>query len=129
MTGVDISGEGIKQARDAAAKQKLRLDAVQADVDAYDLGTGKWDLVTLIYAGDDGKTLDRIKASVKNGGLVVVEFFAKEATAGTGIGGFDAGQLAAAFAGWKIVRDEVVDDVANWGMRKTKLARFVAEKP
>jgi hypothetical protein len=60
---------------------------------------------------------------------VVVEFFQKEATAGTGIGGFAPGELAAAFKdGWKIVRDDNVEDIADWGLNKTKLVRFVAEK-
>ncbi|CAN5689116.1 hypothetical protein BH11MYX3_BH11MYX3_36890 [soil metagenome] len=27
------------------------------------------------------------------------------------------------------VRDEVVDDIADWGLRKSKVARFAAQKP
>ena len=129
VTGVDISDEGLKILKDTAAAQKLKVTTVQEDIDKYDLGTGKWDLVTLIYAGDDTKLIERIKTSVRRGGLVVVEFFHVDATKGTGIGAFDTGELAKQFAGWKIVRDEVVDDVADWGLRKTKLVRFAAEKP
>lgn len=128
VTGIDISDEGLRIAKETAATQKLKLDLVQQDIEKYELGTGKWDLVTLIYAGSDPKLIERIKPSIRRGGLFVVEFFAKEATQGTGIGGFEAGQLAAMFAGWKIVRDEVVEDVADWGLRKTKLVRFAAEK-
>jgi hypothetical protein len=43
---------------------------VQQDVDTYDLGTGKWGLVTLIYAGDDAKLVEKIKPSLKKGGLL-----------------------------------------------------------
>src|ERR1700733_11402261 len=53
VTGVDISDEGLKIARATAAKQKLKLDAIEADVDKWELGTNKWDLVTMIYAGND----------------------------------------------------------------------------
>jgi len=61
--------------------------------------------------------------------LFVVEFFAKEAVAGSSIGGFAPGELAAQFQdGWTIVKDEIVEDIADWGLRKTRLARFVAEK-
>jgi SAM-dependent methyltransferase len=129
VTGVDISDEGIRVAKDNAAKQKLKLDTVEQDITKYDLGENKWDLVTLIYAGDDATLIERIKPAVKKGGLVVVEYFSKDATAGTGIGGFESGALAHAFAGWKITKDEVTEDVADWGLRKMKLQRFVAEKP
>ncbi|HLL22819.1 MAG TPA: class I SAM-dependent methyltransferase [Kofleriaceae bacterium] len=128
VTGVDISDEGLRIAKEKAAEQKLKLEAVQQDIEQYELGTGRWDLVTLIYAGDDVKLLERIKPSVRRGGLVVIEFFHADAVKGTGIGSFEAGELAKVFAGWKIVRDEVVEDVADWGLRKTKLVRFAAEK-
>lgn len=128
VTGIDISDEGIRIAKEAAAARKLRLETVQEDLAKYDLGTRKWDLVTLLYAGDDPALIERIQASVRRGGLFVAEFFHSEATQGTGIGGFDSGELAKQFAGWKILRDEVVEDVADWGLRKTKLVRFAAEK-
>ena len=129
VTGVDISDEGLRIARDTAAKDKVKVDFVNADLDKYDLGHDKWDLVTMIYAGNDTQLIERAKASLKKGGLFVVEYFATEATAGTGISGFEPGALAHELAGWKIDRDEVVDDVADWGRRKVKLQRFVAEKP
>lgn len=128
VTGVDISDEGLRLAKEAAAAQKLKLELVQQDIDKYELGTGKWDLVTLIYAGANPKLVERVKTSIRRGGLFVVEFFHRDATTGTGIGGFESGALAKQFAGWKILRDEVVEDIADWGLRKTKLVRFAAEK-
>jgi ubiquinone/menaquinone biosynthesis C-methylase UbiE len=129
VTGVDISDEGIRVARDAATKAKVKITTVQADVDTYDLGKDKWDLVTLIYAGNDPAMIEKIKAAVKKGGLFVVEYFHKDATGSVGIGGFSDGELATAFAGWKVVKDEVVEDIADWGQRKLKLVRFAAQKP
>jgi SAM-dependent methyltransferase len=128
VTGIDISDEGIRIAKETAATQKLKLDTVRMDIAKYDFGTARWDLVTLIYAGDETKLIDRIKPSIRRGGLFVVEFFHTESTQGTGIGGFETGELAKQFAGWKIVKDEVVEDIADWGLRKTKLVRFAAEK-
>ncbi len=55
VTGVDFSDEGIKLAKAEAAKRKLKLDTIQADIDHWDPGKDKWDLVTMIYAGDDSK--------------------------------------------------------------------------
>lgn len=129
VTGVDISDEGIRVAKDSAAKARVKLTTVQADNESYDLGREKWDLVTLIYAGNSPVMIEKIKASVKKGGLLVVEFFHKEATAGTGIGGFSDGELATQLSGWKIIKDEVVEDIADWGLRKAKLVRFTAQKP
>jgi hypothetical protein len=129
-TGVDISDEGIRQAKEDAARRKLKLDAVQADIEHYDLGTAKWDLVTLIYAGDDAKLVERIKPSLKKGGLFFCEYFhAGSDMAKGGAGGWETGELAALFHdGFDILRDEVVEDTADWGLRKTKLVRFVARK-
>ncbi len=129
VTGIDISDEGIRQAKEAAKKKGTQISAVQADVEKYDFGKDKWDLVTLIYAGNDATTIDKIKDGVRKNGLFVVEFFHAESTSGIGIGGFATGELAAKLEGWKIVKDEVVEDIADWGLRKVKLVRFVAQKP
>jgi len=130
-TGVDISDEGINQAKAEAAAQKLALDAVLADMDTYDFGTAKWDLVTMIYAGADARLVARIKPSLKQGGLFICEHFHAESDiAKRGPRGWATGELAALFKdGFKILRDDVVEDNADWaGQRKTKLVRFVAQK-
>lgn len=128
VTGVDISDEGIRKAKETAAQRKLQLETIERDVDKFDFGTARWDLVTLIYAGDDAKTIERIKPSIKPGGLFVVEFFHEDATKGSGIGGFATGELAKLFAGWTIVTDEVVEDKPDWGQGMTKIVRFTAQK-
>jgi ubiquinone/menaquinone biosynthesis C-methylase UbiE len=51
VTGIDISEEGIRLAKAAATKQKLKFDAVVQDMKKYDFGVARWDLVTMIYAG------------------------------------------------------------------------------
>ena len=130
-TGVDISDEGIKHAKEEAAKQKLKLDTIEADVDKFDFGKDRWDLVTLIYAGNSADKVRRILPSLKKGGLFICEYFHKDSEiAKTGAGGWDTGELAALFKdGFKILRDDVVEDNADWaGQRKTKLVRFVAQK-
>jgi len=130
VTGVDISEAGMKIARDAAAAKKVKLETINADLDKYDPGKDRWDLVTYIYAGNDHALIERIKPSLKKGGLFVVEFFAKEAMKGSGVGGFAPGELAVLFKdGFKILVDAEVEDSADWaGQRKAKLARFVAQK-
>jgi hypothetical protein len=129
VTGVDISDVGLEMTQKSALAKKTKVTTIEADIDTWDLGKDKWDLVTLIYAGSNHGLIERIKPSIKKGGWFVTEFFGKESTAGTGIGGFSPGELAALFPGWKIETDEVVEDIADWGLRKVKVARFAAQKP
>jgi SAM-dependent methyltransferase len=127
VTGIDIADEGLRQAREAAAKGKLPLDAINADVHTFDFGRDRWDLVTLIYAPSALARIPDIQRSIRRGGLFVYEYFAPETPADTDAAG--PGVLAKQFAdGWEIVRDEVVDDVPDWAQDKAKLVRFVARK-
>jgi len=130
VTGIDFADEPLRIARDAAARRQLSLDAVQGDIEQWDYGVDRWDLVAMIYAGADPRLVERLQRSIKRGGLFVLEFFADdgEPTRFTH-GGWPTGALARLFAGnWQILRDEVVEDVADWGLKKAKLQRFVARK-
>jgi SAM-dependent methyltransferase len=129
VTGVDISDEGIRIARAEAAKRKLALETVNVNIDQYDFGKNKWDLVTMIYATNKVAWIEKIKPSLRPGGLFVVEYFAREPDDKDDDGGFAAGQLAALFAsGFEILRDEIVEDAPDWAVERAKLVRFVARK-
>ncbi len=126
VTGIDISDEGIRIAREQAARRKLALDAINVNIDQYDFGKGRWDLVTMIYATENVAWIEKIKVGLRPGGLFVVEYFAKEPGDD---GGFAPGQLAKLFAtGFEILRDEVVEDEPDWALDRAKLVRFVARK-
>lgn len=128
VTGVDISDEGLRIAREEAARRKLPLEAINANIDEYDFGTARWDLVTMIYAGNQVAWIEKIKPALRPGGLFIVEFFARD-PAGGGDGGFAPGQLAALFAsGFDVLRDEVVEDAPDWALDRARLVRFVARK-
>src|SRR3954471_4924061 len=45
VTGFDISEVGVKQAMAEAQKRDLKIDARVGDVDKFDYGNSKWDLV------------------------------------------------------------------------------------
>lgn len=128
VTGVDISDEGIRLAREEADRKKLTLQTVNTNIDGYDFGTAKWDLVTMIYAGNDTAWIEKIKPSLKKGGLFVVEYFAHDPEMGHD-DGFQRGQLAKLFPdGYTILRDDLVEGVPDWAMDRAKLVRFVARK-
>ncbi len=126
VTGVDGSDEALRIARETAAERNLPLDTVRANIDEWDFGVDRFDLVTLFYAGDHARWIEKIQASLRTGGLFVVEGWAKE-TADSPYG-FGEGQLAKLFDGYEIVRDEVVQDVPDWKWDTGTLVRFVARK-
>lgn len=128
VTGVDISDVGLAKARKQAAARKLNLNAVNADIDKYDFGTNRWELATMLYAGTSKDWLARLKKAIKPGGMIVVEFFSQDPK-DPNSGGFAPGALAKQFSDWKIIRDEVVHGVADWGKKKVPLVHFVARKP
>jgi len=126
VTGIDISDEGIRQAREEADARKLSIEAVRADANTWDYGVEKWDLVVLTYAsGNDAA----IRKALKPGGLVVGEWFHKDAVPSIGT---DTAEVAALFKdGFSVVRNDVVQDVSDWGWKERvpqKLIRFAAQK-
>ena len=126
VTGVDFSDDGIHAAREAAAAKHLALDTVNADLETYDFGVAKWDLVTMIYALDKIQWVERAKKSVKPGGLFVIEGFTRDESDD---GGYAAGQLAALFKeDFDVLRDEVVETTPDWGPDHAKIERFVARR-
>jgi SAM-dependent methyltransferase len=126
VTGVDLSDEGVRAAREAAEARHLAIDAVNADLETYDFGVAKWDLVTMLYAPEKPSWIERAKKSMKSGALFVLEIFHREGPEGDG---FATGQLAALFNdGFEVLRDEVVEATPDWAKDRATLVRFVARK-
>lgn len=128
VTGVDWSSEGIARAQAEAKQHGFSLATVDENIAQFDFGTAKWDLVTLIYAyaAHDAATLAKIRDAIRPGGLVVIEYFPKSERTPDG---FAPGALRAAFAGFDVLRDEVVVDMPDWAEdAPTQLVRFVAKK-
>lgn len=126
VTGVDMSDEGLRIAREQAAERGLSLETINANINEWDFGEDRFDLVTMLYAGDHAKWVDKIKASLRDGGLFVVEGWARESPDSPF--GFGEGQLAKLFAGYEILHDETVDGAPDWAWDEGKLVRFVARK-
>ena len=85
VSGFDISDVAIGQAKALASKVGVKLNAVVADGDQFDYGIDRYDLVVAMYV--HYLVTDRapdVVASLRRGGLVVVEGFHRDALAGVG---------------------------------------------
>ena len=129
-TGVDISEVGVEQAKQNASARGVKLNAVVENLNAFDLGIEKWDLITSFYMHSwhrRSKTdvPKRIYDALKPGGLLVIEGFAEPPNKF----GLQTEQLAKEFGQMLILKNENVDDYPAWYLpEKVPLVRFVAEK-
>src|SRR6266568_1454749 len=122
VTGIDISDEGVRQAREAAARAGLELETVLQDADTWDWGTDRWDLICFIYAGGGKDVVERVRRSLRKGGVLVIEFFHSEDAKEHG---FRTNELPELYKdGFKVLRYEEVEDTADWSLHKRKLVRF-----
>jgi SAM-dependent methyltransferase len=128
VTGVDISDEGIAQVNNTAKASGLeaKVHTHVADLQTWDFGENQYDLVVFLYMGPM-PPVDAIRRALEPGGIVVFEHFGVDASKGKS--GLRQGDLTALFEdGFKVLRDEQVVDVADWGRATVPLVRFVAEK-
>jgi SAM-dependent methyltransferase len=128
VTGIDLSDEGIAQAKAAAQARNLTADFVVRDLDEYELGENRWDLISSIYMQDwhlksKTNTFQRIKASLKTGGVVVIEGFGPP-------NGLNLDHIQREFSGFTVVRADVVATDPDWGSGKgaKRILRFIARK-
>ena len=130
VTGVDISDVAVEQAKKNAAARGVKMQVVEADLDTFEFGTERWDLITSFYMHSwhqNSKTdiPTRIYNALRPGGLLVMETFRRPVNGS----GFRTDELAKAFGRFRIVRNEDVVDEPDWAKgEKMVLVRFVAEK-
>lgn len=130
VTGVDLSEVAIDQAKKNASQRGLTFEAVVGDLDTYDFGTERYDLVLSFYmhGWHDRSPTDvprRILEALKPGGLLVMEAYAKPEVAF----GFSVDELARAFSRLSILRNESVNEPADWDKGNNRhIVRFVAQK-
>ena len=82
VTGLDVADEAVAVARQQARREELKLDAQVTPMETFDFGTARYELITYVYEGcfeERNGVLDKIKAALKPGGVLVFEFFHREA--------------------------------------------------
>jgi len=121
VTGFDPSEEGVRQAREWAAKLGLHLRALVVGEENFDLGTAEWDLIVMTYVrrvrtGD----ADHFARALRPNGFFVYE--------NNNVG--NQNELLRYFLAWRILHFEDVETNSDWHPERTvRVERLVAEKP
>lgn len=129
VTGFDISDVAVKRAREGADKRAASFEAVTADVNTFDYGTERWDLVAAIYI--HGLLTVRPEAvirSLKPGGILVVEGFHRDALPAAG---YRTNELLTVFSRLTVLQyeDVVGRPDPTWADREPfRFVRLVARK-
>ncbi len=133
VTGFDISEEGIAVARKNAERAGVKLNAIRETDEAFNYGSDQWDLIVYMYEPFPvtlAAYVERLRKSMKSGGIIVIESFGEDATAPNRRSvAIDPGQLLAAFKDFRVLHFEDTVATPDWGNRaKTRVVRMVAEK-
>ena len=133
VTGFDVADKALAYAQKRAQSLNVKVTTVEQDVDQFDWGTAKWDLIVVSYAGgrDYAK---RVRKALKPGGLLVLEGFHRDAIQKAQIGEgvvFDTDEMKKLYAaaGLKILRYEEPTGTADFGKKEVRLVKLVAQKP
>lgn len=83
VTGFDISDEGLAMARKNAELAGVKLNAIRETDEAFDYGSDQWDMIVFMYEPfpvTSAAYVERLRKSMKSGGMIVIESFGEEAT-------------------------------------------------
>lgn len=135
VTGFDISEVAIRQAREAAEKRGLRIDARVDDVDKFDYGKERYDLIVGMYMHEYlNRNAAKVVAALKPGGLLVVEGIQRDINKASLLGekyGYFPNELPRLFASLRVRYYEDTVDKSDWdrsGGRPVPLVRMLATK-
>jgi SAM-dependent methyltransferase len=132
VTGFDISDVGVALARAAAQKRGLKLETLVADVDRFDYGRQRWDLVVGMYMhAMITRNAAKIIDSLKPGGIIVVEGFHRDLNRQGlegGYIGYRSNELLRAFDRLRVLYYEDAVGPADWERsgQEAPVVRFIA---
>ena len=131
VTGFDPAEKAVALAQETARKLGVHLKTEVKEMETFDFGEQRWDLILLSYVGGRDMT-GVLQRALKPGGVLVVEAFHRDATKGRSIGGdvvFDTGELPALYKQLRVVRYEEPMAIGDFGQQKVRLVRYCGERP
>lgn len=132
VTGFDISDVGVQLAREAAQKRGLKLEILVDDVDRFDYGRRRWDLVVGMYMhAMITRNAAKIIDSLKPGGIIVVEGFHRDFNRQGlqgGYIGYQSNELLRAFDRLRVLYYDDTVGHADWERsgQEAPVVRFIA---
>ena len=131
VTGIDVSGEAVRQAQAQAAKLGVTLDARVARFEDIPPYRDRYDLIVCMYVGDVAtRNARKIMDALKPGGLLVIE--GPHDDADPSQRGYRVNELPRTFGRLRVLRYEDRVLPAEWpatGETRTPIVRLVARKP
>jgi SAM-dependent methyltransferase len=76
VTGYDVAEDGLRVARENAARAGTKITTVKATFEGFDYGKDRWDLIYFVYTDApivDPAFVSRICAALKKGGLLLID--------------------------------------------------------
>ena len=138
VTGFDIAEQGLAVAQAEAERRGLKITTIKSRHQDFDFGSEKWDLVVFSYAWvplADPAFVDRVRMSLKPGGVVVIEAPAEDPLKPVALREWppeptdEVNTLVKAWApGFRILRYEDAEDICDWRNRKARVLRLLARK-
>jgi 2-polyprenyl-3-methyl-5-hydroxy-6-metoxy-1,4-benzoquinol methylase len=135
VTGFDIAEVGVKQAQAEAQKRGLKINASVADVDKFDYGKARYDLIVGLYMHEYlTRNASKVAAALKPGGLLVVEGIHRDVNKDNLQGqkyGHFSNELTKVFAGLRIRQYQDLVTQADWersGGKPVPVVRLLAIK-
>lgn len=126
VTGFDPSVVGLRQAQENAAAAGVEISTVQVGAEYFEYGQERWDLIAILYPLEKSSVF-RVRDALKPGGLVVVE--APHVEVAPYPHHYESNELLEIFRGFRILKYEDKWDIADWGLKGTRLVRLIAQKP
>lgn len=135
VTGFDISEVAVRQARETAQKRGLKLEASVGDVDKFDYGKQRWDLVVGMYMHQYvTRNAKKIVDSLKPGGILVIEAIHRDINRDNLQGeryGHHSNELPKVFGRLRVLYYEDTVAPADWeksGGKPVPIVRLIAVK-
>lgn len=142
VTAVDLSSYGLKKAQALAADRGVSITAIEADLEAFDLGQARWDGICNIFCHLPPelriRLYARIRQALRPGGVFLTEQYAKAQLQYQSGGPKDARmllrleELQEAFSGFEVRHAAWETTTLNEGPLHQGLAsviRFIVRRP